>query len=92
MHLRSDTRFERYGSQPVPAAEMRHTLLLMVCGYEARLNGDVIEVRTNDWVPALLPKVEPMLAYLAKLAALFAPRHMMNPDDERLDAVFAASR
>ena len=90
--LHADTRFARYGTHPVPATETRHALLLMVCGYEARMNGDVIEVRAKDWVPALVPKVEPMLAYLQKQFALFAPRHKMNPDDERLDAVFASVR
>jgi hypothetical protein len=88
----NDTRFGRYAERRVSKADTRRALLLIVCGYETRINGDVLEVRANDWVPALLPKAEPMLSYLRKQIALLAPKHPMDPDDERFDAVFASSR
>ena len=89
--LQAGTRFQAYATHPVPADHDKRALLLLICGYDTRTNGDLVEVRASGWVPTLTPTVEPMTSYLRKTCALIEPQHLMDPNDARLDTVFGAA-
>lgn len=85
---RAGTRFSSYVARTAPSDSTRLALLLTICGYSARLNGDTVELLDRGWVPALLPRQQLLTTYLEKQCALMPPRELMDPNDERLDVVF----
>src|SRR6185503_16366017 len=86
---RAGTRFSSHVARTAPSDPTKLALLLTICGYAARLNGDTVELLDRGWVPALLPRQQLLTTYLEKQCALMPPRELMDPNDERFDSVFA---
>ena len=87
------TRFAEHRHRPAPTDPARLALLLEVCGYHARRR-DVVEMRGAGgyWLPAppvLSSRPMPLLALLQFVCDRDWPARMMDPNDERLDFVFA---
>lgn len=86
----SGTRLGAYAGRQVPFDEAKLALLLMICGYKVRLNGDTLDIFTSAWVPALAPRVgETVLGHLNMQCALICPAGPMDPNDKRFDGIFA---
>ena len=88
---RANTRFSAYATWVVPRIEDRLVLLLVICGYASRLKEGLVELLGTDWVPALLPHGDQMIAYLSKQCALMQPANLMDLNDDRFDVVFSGT-
>jgi hypothetical protein len=86
---RADTRFSTFAARTAPRDPSKLALLLAICGYAVRRDGDKVEVLGREWVPALIPREQALTAYLEKQCTLMAPQEPMDPNDERFDLVFA---
>jgi hypothetical protein len=87
------TRFAEHRHKKAPTDPAKLALLLDVCGYDVRRT-DVVEMRGahGKWLPApmVLPSAPmPMLALLKYVSDRDWPARCMDPNDERLDEVFA---
>ncbi len=85
---RSGTRLSEYAACTVPSVAPKLALLLLACGYEARVRGALVELRTGRWRRALMPRGESLAAYLRRQLDLAKPQRTMNPNDDRLETVF----
>jgi len=85
------TRLAKYTARKVPTDPAKVLLLLAVCGYDVR-RGEAIEIRgaSRKWMtaPMHLP-TDPMLCFLRCACQRDMPDRPMDPNDERLDVVFA---
>ena len=84
----ASTRFGACSQNAVPNDQAKRAALLALCGYEARVEAGLIEVNASAWIPALLPRAEPVVSYLRKQCVIMPPASPMDPDDARFDDVF----
>ena len=87
------TRFAEFRHRPAPVDPARLAMLLEICGYDVRTT-DVVEMlgAHGRWLPApvvLSSSPMPLLALLQYVFDRDWPARPMDPNDERLEAVFA---
>jgi hypothetical protein len=87
------TRFGMYASRKAPTDPAKVALLLSIVGYDVRRDAG-IEIRgaSGKWMaaPTHLP-TDPLLCFLRCAYERDGPARPMDPNDERLDVVFAGA-